>query len=143
MSFSEILATHLEEYWTHHFHLRLTNELWNFSNIKFMNCEKFTLVKCKVRYILLQYSWQHTLINAEYLKGSAFNAEVLLGVVNHGLMISFITLTCTDIQQFNKQYDHNYFQVDVPDSIGVSKIYPSMYAWFVTLVTFYLVEIFT
>jgi hypothetical protein len=44
--------------------------------------------------------------NAEHLKGSAFNAEVLLGVVNHGLMISFITLTCTDIQQFNKQYFH-------------------------------------
>ena len=55
-------------------------------------------------------------------KGSAFNAEVLLGVVNHGLMISFITLTCTeDGQQLNKQYDHNDFQVDVPDSIGVSK----------------------
>ena len=57
----------------------------------------------------------------------AFNAEVLLGVVNHGLMISFITLTCTDVQQLNKQYDHNDFQVDVPDSIGVSKIYLSMY----------------
>ena len=41
-------------------------------------------------------------------------------VVNHGLMISFITLTCTDGQQLNKQYDHNDFQVDVPDSIGVS-----------------------
>ena len=27
----------------------------------------------------IQYSWQHTLINAEHLKGSAFNAEVLLG----------------------------------------------------------------
>ena len=80
--------------------------------------------------IHVQYSWQHTLINAEHLKGSAFNAEVLLGVVNHGLMISFITLTCTDIQQFNKQYLHNYFQVDVPDSIGVSKIYLSMYVWF-------------
>ena len=26
----------------------------------------------------IQYSWQHTLINAEHLKGSAFNAEVLL-----------------------------------------------------------------
>jgi hypothetical protein len=49
-------------------------------------------------------------INAEHLKGSAFNAEVLLGVVNHGLMISFITLTCTDGQQLNKQYDHNDFQ---------------------------------
>jgi len=37
-------------------------------------------------------------------------------------MISFITLTCTeDGQQLNKQYDHNDFQVDVPDSIGVSK----------------------
>jgi hypothetical protein len=59
-------------------------------------------------------------MNAEHLKGSTFNAEVLLGVINHGLMISFITLTCTDIQQFNKQYLHNYFQVDVPDSIGVS-----------------------
>jgi hypothetical protein len=47
------------------------------------------------------------LINAELLKGSAFNAEVLLGVVNHGLMISFITLTCMDGQQLNKQYDHN------------------------------------
>jgi hypothetical protein len=34
------------------------------------------------------------LINAEHLKGSAFNAEVLLEVVNHGLMISLITLTC-------------------------------------------------
>jgi hypothetical protein len=33
------------------------------------------------------------LMNAEHLKGSAFNAEVLLGVVNHGLMISCITLT--------------------------------------------------
>jgi hypothetical protein len=43
-------------------------------------------------------------MNAEHLKGSAFNAEVLLGVVNHGLMISFITLTCTDGQQLNKQY---------------------------------------
>jgi hypothetical protein len=75
----------------------------------------------------LQYSWQHTLINAERLKGSAFNAEVLLGVVNHGLMISFITLTCTYGQQLNKQYDHNDFQEDVPDSIGVSKIYLSMY----------------
>ena len=60
------------------------------------------------------------MINAEHLKGSAFNAEVLLGVVNHGLMISFITLTCTDGQQLNKQYDHNDFQVDVPDSIGVT-----------------------
>jgi hypothetical protein len=59
-------------------------------------------------------------------KGSAFNAEVLLGVVNHGLMIGFITLTCRDGQQLNKQYDHNDFQVDVPDSIGVSKIYLSM-----------------
>jgi hypothetical protein len=86
----------------------------------------------------LQYSWQHTLINAEHLKGSAFNAEVLLGVVDHGLMISFITLTCTDGQQLNKQYDHNDFQVDVLDSIGVSKINLSMYVWFVTLVTFYL-----
>ena len=46
------------------------------------------------------------------------------GVVNHGLMISFITLTCKDDQQLNKQYDHNDFQVDVSDSIGVSKIYP-------------------
>jgi hypothetical protein len=91
----------------------------------------------------VQYSWQHTLINAEHLKGSAFNAEVLLGVVNHGLMISFITLTCTNGQQLNKQYDHNDFQVDVPGTIGVSKIYLSMYVWFVTLVTFYLVEIFT
>jgi len=50
-----------------------------------------------------------------------------LGVVNHGLIISFITLTCTDGQQLNKQYDHNDFQVDVPDSVGVSKIYLSMY----------------
>ena len=50
-----------------------------------------------------------------------------MGVVNHGLMISFIFLTCTDGQQLNKQYDHNDFQVDVPDSIGVSKIYLSMY----------------
>ena len=60
-------------------------------------------------------------------------------------MISFITLTCTDGQPLNKQYDHNDFQIDVPDSIGVSKIYLSMYmyVWFVTLVTFYLVEIFT
>jgi hypothetical protein len=66
-----------------------------------------------------------------------------LGVVIHGLIISFITLTCTDDQQLNKQYDHNDFQIDVPDSIGVSKIYLSMYVWFVTLVTFYLVEIFT
>jgi hypothetical protein len=49
------------------------------------------------------------------------------GVVNHGLMISFITLTCTGGQQLNKQYDHNDFLVDVPDSIGVSKIYLSMY----------------
>ena len=49
------------------------------------------------------------------------NAEVLLGVVIHGL-ISFITLTCTNGQQLNKKYDHNDFQVDVPDSIGVSKI---------------------
>jgi hypothetical protein len=59
------------------------------------------------------------------LKGSAFNVEVLLGVVNHGLMFSFITLTCRDGQQLNKQYDHNDFQV--PDSIGVSKINLSMY----------------
>jgi hypothetical protein len=35
-----------------------------------------------------------------------------------------------DGQQLNKQYDHNDFQVDVPDSIGVSKIYLSMYVWF-------------
>ena len=91
----------------------------------------------------VQYSWQHTLINSEHLKGSAFNTEVLLGVVNHVLMISFITLTCRDGQQLNKQYDHNDFQVDVPDSIGVNKINLSMYVWFVTLVTFYLVEIFT
>jgi hypothetical protein len=49
------------------------------------------------------------------------------GVVNHGLMISCITLTFTDVQQLNKQYDHNDFQVDVPDSIGVSKINLSMY----------------
>ena len=91
----------------------------------------------------VQYSWQHTLIHAEHLKGSAFNAEVLLGVVNHGLIICFITLTCTDGQQLKKQYDYNDFQVDVPDSICVSKIYLSMYVWFVTLVTFYLVEIFT
>ena len=69
----------------------------------------------------------HTLINAEHLQGFACNAEVLLGVVNHGLMISFITLNCTDGQQLNKQYDHNDFQIDVPDSIGVSKIYLSMY----------------
>ena len=48
------------------------------------------------------------------MKGSAFNAEVLLRVVNHGLMISFIPLTCTDGQQLNKQYDYNDFQVDVP-----------------------------
>jgi hypothetical protein len=81
----------------------------------------------------LQYSWQHTLINAEHLKDSALNVEVLLGVINHGLMISFITLTCTDGLQLNKQYDHNDFQVNVPDSIGVSKIYLSMYVWFVTL----------
>jgi hypothetical protein len=67
------------------------------------------------------------MINAEHLKGSAFHAEVLLGGVNHGLMISFITLTCTDGQQLNKQYDHNDFQVDVPDSISVSKINLSMY----------------
>jgi hypothetical protein len=66
-------------------------------------------------------------MNAEHLKGSTFNAEVLLGVINHGLMISFITLTCTDGQQSNKQYDHTDFQVDVPDSIGVSKIYLSMH----------------
>ena len=58
-------------------------------------------------------------------------------------MISFITLTYTNGKQLNKQYDHNDFQVDVPDSIGVSKIYLSMYVWFVTLVIFYLVEIFT
>jgi hypothetical protein len=102
-------------------------------------CKYFQIIYFKA----IQYSWQHTLINAELLKGSAFNAEVLLRVVNHGLMISFITLTCTDGQQLNKQYDHKDFQVDVPDSIGVSKIYLSMYVWFVTLVTFYLVEIFT
>jgi hypothetical protein len=48
-------------------------------------------------------------------------------IFDHGLMISFITLTCTDGQQLNKQYNHNDFQVDVPDSIGVSKIYLSMY----------------
>jgi hypothetical protein len=66
-----------------------------------------------------------------------YNAEVLLGVVNHGLMISFITLTYTDGQQLNKQYDHNDFQVDVPDSIGVIKIYLSMYVCFVTLVTLF------
>ena len=67
-----------------------------------------------------------SILNFDDSKGSAFNAEVLLGVVNHGLMISFITLTCTDVQQLNKQYDHNDFQVDVPDSIGVSKINLSM-----------------
>jgi hypothetical protein len=60
------------------------------------------------------------LTNAEHLKGSAFNTEVLLGVVNHGLMISFITLTCTDGQQLNKQYDHNDFQIDVHKSNGAS-----------------------
>ena len=38
-------------------------------------------------------------------------------------MIIFITLTCTDGQQLNEQYDHNDFQEDVSDSIGVSKIY--------------------
>jgi hypothetical protein len=59
------------------------------------------------------------LLNAEHLKGSAFNTEVLLGVVNHGLMISFITLNCTDGQQLNKQYDHNDFQVDVPEHVCV------------------------
>jgi hypothetical protein len=58
----------------------------------------------------LQYSWQHTLINAEHLKGSAFNAEVLLGVVNHGLMISFITF--------------NDFQVDVLSSVFASRTEP-------------------
>jgi hypothetical protein len=46
----------------------------------------------------------YTLINAEPLKGSAFNAEVLLGVVNHGLMISFITLTCRDGHKNAKTY---------------------------------------
>ena len=66
-----------------------------------------------------------------------------IGGRKSGLIISFITLTCTDGQQLNKQYDHNDFQVDVPGTIGVSKIYLSMYVWFVTLVTFYLVEIFT
>jgi hypothetical protein len=35
------------------------------------------------------------------------------------MAVSFITLNCTDGQQLNKQYDHNDFQVDVPDSIGV------------------------
>jgi hypothetical protein len=35
-------------------------------------------------------------------------------------MISIITRTCTDGQHLNEQYDHNDFQVDVPDSIGVS-----------------------
>ena len=75
----------------------------------------------RTEWFSLQYSWQHTLINVEHLKGSAFNAEVSLEVVNHGLIISFITLTCTDGQQLNKQYDHNDFQVDVPDSIGISK----------------------
>ena len=90
-----------------------------------------------------QYSWQHTLINAEHEKGSASKAEVLLGVVNHGLVIGFITFTGTGGQQLNKQCDHNDLQVDVPDSIGVSKIYLSMYVWFATLVTFYLVKIFT
>jgi hypothetical protein len=49
----------------------------------------------------------HAQVNFEHLKSSAFNAEVLLGVVNHGLMVSFITLTCTDGQQLNKQYDEN------------------------------------
>jgi hypothetical protein len=49
------------------------------------------------------------------------------GVVNHELMIRFITLTCTDGEQLNKQYDHNDFKVDASDSIGVSKIYLSMY----------------
>jgi hypothetical protein len=42
-------------------------------------------------------------------------------------MISFITLTCTDGQQLNEQYDHNDFPVDVSDSIGVSKIYFIVY----------------
>ena len=56
---------------------------------------------------------------------------------------SVLLPTPVDGQQLNKQYDHNDFQVDVPDSIGVSKIKRSMYVWFVTLVTFYLVEIFT
>jgi hypothetical protein len=49
-----------------------------------------------------------------------------LGVVNHGLMISFITLTCIDGQQFNKQYDHNDFQVDVPDSIEKQRNFNSI-----------------
>ena len=62
--------------------------------------------KSLTNFITLQYSWQHTLINAEHLKGSALNAEVLLGVVNHGLMISFTTHTCIDGQQLIKQYDH-------------------------------------
>ena len=53
--------------------------------------------------------------------------KVLLGVVNHGLVIGFITFTGTGGQQLNKQCDHNDLQVDVPDSIGVSKIYLSMY----------------
>ena len=103
--------------------------------MEYFHKDKFNCKKNKNCPIVanVQYSWQHTLINAEHLKSSAFNAEVLLGVVNHGLMVSFITLTCTDGQQLNKQYDHNYFQVDVPDSIGVSKIYLSMYVWFVTL----------
>ena len=32
-----------------------------------------------------------------------------MGVVNHGLIISFITLTCTDGQQLNKQYCFSCF----------------------------------
>ena len=56
-----------------------------------------------------------------------------MGVVNHRLMISFITLTCTDGQQLNIQYDHNDIQIDVPDSIGVSKIYLSIRKKFLSL----------
>ena len=40
-------------------------------------------------------------------------------------MISFITLTSTDGQQLNKQYDHNDFQIDVraPDKLCICVFY--------------------
>jgi hypothetical protein len=47
------------------------------------------------------------MINAEHLKGSAFNAEVLLGGRKSWADDQFYY--CTDGQQLNKQYDHNYF----------------------------------
>jgi hypothetical protein len=61
----------------------------------------------------------------EWLKKNRYTFIVYMYIFSNNLLC-FITLICTDGQQLNKKYDHNDFQVDVPDSIGVSKIYISM-----------------